>query len=90
MIYLSLFLDRASCTDADNDPNFQLDCFPPVESTDLLFYLVLETSFFTQQQFKAFRSLQSDGFGIYNQRERPHHRKQVCCVSQGDTYAENE
>ena len=62
MIYLSLFLDRASCTDADNDPNFQLDCLPPVESTDLLFYLVLETSFFTQQQFKAFRSLKA-----YNQ-----------------------
>ena len=59
---LSLFLDRASCTDADNDPNFQPDCLPPVESTDLLFYLVLETSFFTQQQFKAFRSLKA-----YNQ-----------------------
>ena len=35
---------------------------PPVESTDLLFYLVLETSFYTQQQFKAFRSLEA-----YNQ-----------------------
>jgi len=37
--------------------HFQADCLPPVESTDLLFYLVLETSFYTQQQFKAFRSL---------------------------------
>ena len=26
----------------------------------------------------------------YNQRERPHHRKQICCVSQGDTFAEKE
>ena len=31
----------------------------PVESIDLLFYLVLETSFYTQQQFKAFHSLQT-------------------------------
>lgn len=41
---------------------FQPDCLPPVESTDLLFYLVLETSYYTKQQFKAFRSLQA-----YNQ-----------------------
>ena len=42
--------------------HFQPDCLPPVESTDLLCYLVLETSFYTQQQFKAFRSLEA-----YNQ-----------------------
>ena len=42
--------------------NFQPDCLPPVESTNLLFYLVLETSYYTKQQFKAFRSLQA-----YNQ-----------------------
>ncbi|XP_022805552.1 uncharacterized protein LOC111342709 [Stylophora pistillata] len=69
--------------------NFQPDCLPPVESTDLLFYLVLETSFYTQQQFKAFTSLQSDGFGIYNQRKRPHNRKQICCVSKADNKAQN-
>ena len=40
----------------------QPDCLPPVKSIDLLFYLVLETSFYAQQQFKAFRSLQA-----YNQ-----------------------
>ena len=40
----------------------QPDCLPPVESIDLLFYLVLETSFYAQQQFKAFRSLEA-----YNQ-----------------------
>ena len=39
--------------------NSQPDCLPPVESTDLLF---LETSYYTKQQFKAFRSLQA-----YNQ-----------------------
>ena len=42
--------------------HLEADCLPPVESTDLLFYLVLETSFCTQQQFKAFRSLEA-----YNQ-----------------------
>ena len=42
--------------------NFKPDCLPPVESTDLLFYLVLETRYNTKQQFKAFRSLQA-----YNQ-----------------------
>ena len=41
---------------------FEPDCLPPVESTDLLFYLVLETSYYTKQQFKSFRSLQA-----YNQ-----------------------
>ncbi|XP_068691131.1 uncharacterized protein [Montipora foliosa] len=42
--------------------DFEPDCLPPVESTDLLCYLVLETSFYTQKQFKAFRSLEA-----YNQ-----------------------
>lgn len=42
--------------------NFEPDCLPPVQCTDLLFYLVLETSFYAQQQFKAFRSLEA-----YNQ-----------------------
>lgn len=34
--------------------NFEPDCLPPVELTKLLFYLVLETSFYSKQQFKAF------------------------------------
>ena len=42
----------------DRRKHFQADCLPPVESTDLLFHLVLET----QQWFKAFRSLEA-----YNQ-----------------------
>ena len=41
---------------------FEPDCLPPVESTELLCCLVLETSFYTQKQFKAFRSLEA-----YNQ-----------------------
>ena len=32
--------------------HFEPDCLPLVESTDLLCYLVLETSFYTQKQFK--------------------------------------
>ena len=42
--------------------HFEPDCLPPVELTDLLCYLVLETSFYKQKQFKAFRSLEA-----YNQ-----------------------
>ena len=45
-------------------PQEKLDpeCLPPVEASDLLSYLVLETSYYTNAQFKAFRSLQA-----YNQ-----------------------
>ncbi|CAH3031325.1 unnamed protein product, partial [Pocillopora meandrina] len=42
--------------------DFKPYCLPPVESTDILCYLVLETRFYTQKQFKAFRSLEA-----YNQ-----------------------
>ena len=40
---------------------FEQDCLPPVSSTDVLFYLVLDTSFYTHQQLEAFRSLE-----VYN------------------------
>ena len=57
------YLEKISAIGIDpvliESKNFQPDCLPPVESTDLLFYLVLETSFYTQQQFKAFRSLEA-------------------------------
>ena len=60
------YLEKISAIGIDpvliESKNFQPDCLRPVESTDLLFYLVLETSFYTQQQFKAFRSLEA-----YNQ-----------------------
>ena len=45
-----------------NRKRFEPDCLPPVEETDLLCHLVLETSFYTQRQFKSFRSLEA-----YNQ-----------------------
>ena len=44
------------------EKHFEAGCLPLVESTDLLFYLVLETSFYKQQHFKALRSLEA-----YNQ-----------------------
>jgi hypothetical protein len=58
---------------------FQPDCLPPVESTDLLFYLVLETSYYTNQQFKASRSLQSNGVWLYYGYTRAYDGRQVCC-----------
>ena len=42
--------------------NYDVECLPPIESIDLVSYLVLETSFYTKEQFKAFKSLQA-----YNQ-----------------------
>ena len=41
---------------------FSAECLPPIEVSDLLTYLVLETSYYTNQQFKAFKSLEA-----YNQ-----------------------
>ena len=38
------------------------ECLPPVEAADLLSFLVLETSYYAKDQFKAFKSLQA-----YNQ-----------------------
>ena len=38
------------------------ECLPPVEAADLLSFLVLETSYYTKDQFRAFKSLQA-----YNQ-----------------------
>jgi len=35
---------------------FEPDCLLPVELNDLLCYLVLETGFYMQKQFKAFHS----------------------------------
>jgi len=38
---------------------FDSENLPPIESTDLLSYLVLETSYYTKEQFKAFKSLKA-------------------------------
>ena len=39
--------------------HFKPYCLPPVEATDLSSYLVLETSYYTQKQFKSFKSLEA-------------------------------
>ena len=36
-----------------DEKRFEPDCLPRVESTDLLCYLFLETSYYTQKQFKS-------------------------------------
>eukprot|EP00795_Rhopilema_esculentum_P010365 gene10365-19066_t len=41
------------------DSSFDPECLPPVEATDLLSYLVLDTSYYTRTQFKAVISLQA-------------------------------
>lgn len=38
---------------------FSPKCLPPVEVSYLLSYLVLETSFYTKKEFKAFKSLEA-------------------------------
>ena len=38
---------------------FHSECLPPIEVSDLLSYLVLETSYYTNKQFKAFKSLEA-------------------------------
>ena len=46
-------IDPATLWNAKLDP----ECLPPIEAVDLLSYLVLDTSFYTAKQFKAFKSL---------------------------------
>ena len=41
------------------DQQFGMECLPPIEAMDLLSYLVLETSFYTKEQFKAYKSLEA-------------------------------
>ena len=41
---------------------FLPECLPPIEQSDLFSYLVLKTSYYTNDQFKNYKSLQ-----VYNQ-----------------------
>ena len=47
------YLEKISATGIDpvlmEGKNFETDCLPVVESPDLLFYIVLEISFYTKQ-----------------------------------------
>ena len=51
-------VDPASIPSNQFDP----ECLPSIEATDLVSYLVLETSYYTKQQFKCHKSLEA-----YNQ-----------------------
>ena len=44
------------------DQQFDTECLPSIEAMDLLSYLVLETSFYTKEQFKAYKSLEAYNF----------------------------
>lgn len=57
------YLEKISCVGIDPvlipDKTDDPECLPPVESMDLLSFLVLDTSYYSKDQFKAYRSLQS-------------------------------
>lgn len=59
-------LEKISCVGIDPvlipDITYDPECLPPVESMDLLSFLVPDTSYYSKNQFKAYRSLQT-----YNQ-----------------------
>ena len=59
-------LKKISCVGIDPvlipDITYDPECLPPVESMDLLSFLVPDTSYYSKNQFKAYRSLQT-----YNQ-----------------------
>ena len=64
--YLNMQYRKISVIGVDplliSEDNLNTDCMPPVEAADLVSYLLLDTSFYTKDQFKNFRSLQA-----YNQ-----------------------
>ena len=55
-------LERIRSPAAIPDQQFDTECLPPIEAMDLLSYLVLETSFYTKEQFKAYKSLEAYNF----------------------------
>ena len=60
------YIQKIACIGVDpfliSCQKYDEECLPPTESIDLVSYLVLETSHYTKEQFKAFQSLQA-----YNQ-----------------------
>ena len=60
------YIDKISVIGVDPlfipEEKLSTECLPPVEAADIVSFLVLETSFYTKDQFKNFRSLQA-----YNQ-----------------------
>ena len=60
------YIDKISCIGVDPllipDEKLSTECVPAVEALDFVSYLVLQTSFYTKEQFKNFKSFQA-----YNQ-----------------------
>jgi len=54
------YMQKIACIGVDpfliSYQNYDAECLPPTESIDLVSYLVLETSYYTKEQFKAFKS----------------------------------
>ena len=54
------YLEKIQCVGIDpvliQGKNFDSDSLPPVESADILCYLVLETSYYTKEKFKNYQS----------------------------------
>lgn len=57
MLKKSLLLNIGADHITIPEEQFSLGFLPPVEATDFLSYLVLETFFYTKQQFKAYKKL---------------------------------
>ena len=62
--YLEKIADVAVDPVTIPDQQFDTECLPPIEAMDLLSYLVLETSFYTKEQFKAYKSLEAYNFVV--------------------------
>ena len=60
------YMQKIACIGVDpflfSRQNCDAECLAPTESIDLVSHLVLETSYYTKEKFKAFKSLQA-----YNQ-----------------------
>ena len=54
------YVEKISCVGIDPvlipDKAYDPECLPPVDSMDLLSFLVLDTSYYSKDQFKDYRS----------------------------------
>ena len=75
--------------------NLDPECLLPIEATDLLCYLVMDTSFYTKEQFKAFKSMEAynqmvSGFITSVQGKIICDKFVVCGSREGATFAAHE
>ena len=70
------YMQKIACIGVDpfliSGKNYDVECLPSIESIDFVSYLVLETSYYTKEQFKAFKSLQAVGLWICTECSRTH------------------